>query len=83
MQILLRSFGNLRRIIGSELHLEMCEGSLLRDLLLSLPGHERLLDGLKIRDDVYVLVNGRSVTDINTALKDGDEIAIVPAIIGG
>ncbi|MDH7597338.1 MAG: MoaD/ThiS family protein [Methanothrix sp.] len=83
MRIRLRSFGTLRRDLGGDLILEMGEGSLLRDALLSLRGHERLLDGLRIKDDVYVLVNGRSVSDINTALRDGDEIAIVPAIIGG
>ncbi|MCX8207333.1 MAG: MoaD/ThiS family protein [Methanothrix sp.] len=79
----MRSFGSLRRDLGRDLMLEIDEGSLLRDALLSLPRHERLLDGLKIRDDVYVLVNGRSVSDISTPLKDGDEISIVPAIIGG
>lgn len=83
MRIRLRSFGSLRRHLGSDLLLEIDEGSLLKDVLLSLPEHAHLLDGLKIRDDIYVLVNGRSVSDINTALSDGDEIAIVPAIIGG
>lgn len=83
MRIRLRSFGSLRRYLGRDLIIEIDEGSLLRDVLLSLPEHERLLDGLKIRDDIYVLVNGRSVSDINTALNDGDEISIVPAIIGG
>ncbi|HOK59070.1 MAG TPA: MoaD/ThiS family protein [Methanothrix sp.] len=83
MRIRLRSFGTLRRDLGGDLILEMDEGSLLRDALLSLRRHERLVDGLRIKDDVYVLVNGRSVSDINTALRDGDEIAIVPAIIGG
>lgn len=83
MRIRLRAFGTLRRHIGSDLLLEIGDGSLLRDALLSLPGHDRLLDGPKIRDDVYILVNGRSMSDINTPLNDGDEIAIVPAIIGG
>lgn len=83
MRIRLRVFGSLRRHFGSDLLLEVNDGSMLRDALLSLPEHERLLDGLKIRDDVYILVNGRSVSDINAALNEGDEISIVPAIIGG
>lgn len=83
MRIRLRSFGTLRRDLGSDLLLEVGEGSLLKDALLSIPGHDRLLDGLRIRDDVYILLNGKSVSDIDVALNDGDEISIVPAIIGG
>ncbi len=83
MKIRLRSFGTLRRDFGKEAQLEIGEGSSLRDLISSLPKHERLLDGQKVKDDVYLLLNGRNVDRLDLALKDGDEISLVPAIIGG
>lgn len=83
MRIRLRSFGSLRRHFSKDAWIEIERGAKLKDILLSQPEHDRLLDGLKIRDAVYILLNGRSVSDIDVALKDGDEISIVPAMIGG
>ncbi len=83
MNIRLKSFGTLRRDFGKETQAEIVEGSSLRDLITSLPKHELLVDGLKVKDDVYILLNGRSVDRLDITLKDGDEISLVPAIIGG
>ncbi len=40
----------------------------------------------KIRDHLQVLVNGKSVSlleELNTRLKEGDQVAIVPPVGGG
>ena len=52
------------------------------------PGmRERLLDdGGELRRFVNIYVNGEDVRFLNgltTALKDGDEVSIVPAVAGG
>ncbi len=47
---------------------------------------ERLYDGPEIRHYINVYINGeemRSLKGVATPLKDGDEIAFVPAIAGG
>ncbi len=53
----------------------------------SYPGFtERLCDGTGIKHYINVYINGeemRSLQGVETPLKDGDEIAFVPAIAGG
>ena len=50
-------------------------------------GGERLLDdGGELRRFVNIYVNGEDVRfldGLTTALKDGDEVSIVPAVAGG
>lgn len=58
------------------------------DLEASYPGmRERLLDETgEIRRFVNIFVNGddvRFLAGLQTALKDGDEVSIVPAVAGG
>ncbi len=58
------------------------------DLEQNHPGiKERIMDeGGKVRRFVNVYVNGddiRFLKNVDTALKDGDNISIVPAIAGG
>ena len=58
------------------------------DLERSHPGiKERIMDDTgKVRRFVNVYVNGddiRFLNNVDTALKDGDNISIVPAIAGG
>ena len=62
--------------------------SLVEDLERKFPGiKERICDdGGKIRRFVNVYVNGddiRFLQNMETALKEGDNISIVPAIAGG
>ena len=62
--------------------------SLVEDLDRNFPGiKERICDdGGKIRRFVNVYVNGddiRFLQNMETALKEGDNISIVPAIAGG
>jgi MoaD family protein len=47
---------------------------------------ERILDGAKVRQFVNVFVNDediRYLDSTDTQVKDGDEIAIIPAVAGG
>ena len=63
-------------------------GAAIADLETRYPGiQERLLDDNgEVRRFVNVYVNEddiRFLNDQNTALKDGDEVSIIPAIAGG
>jgi molybdopterin synthase sulfur carrier subunit len=63
-------------------------GAIIDDLERHHPGlRERLCDdGGKVRRFVNVYVNGddiRFLSSLETPVKDGDEISIVPAIAGG
>ena len=62
--------------------------AMLEDLEQKHPGiRERIMDESgKVRRFVNVYVNGddiRFLQNVDTALKDGDSISIVPAIAGG
>lgn len=81
----------LRRLTNGQAVVEE-SGNSLRDLInnldTSFPGiRERICDesGL-IRQFVNIFVNEediRFLDHLNTAVKDGDEVSIVPAIAGG
>ncbi len=81
----------LRRLTGGKGEVE-AEGRNLKDLIDSLDAEyggfkDALCDGSgKVRGYVNLYVNNedfRSLEDIQTPLKEGDEVAIVPAIAGG
>ena len=63
-------------------------GSIVEDLERKFPGiKDRLCDEQgRVRRFVNIYVNGddiRFLSSLDTTLKDGDEVAIVPAIAGG
>lgn len=63
-------------------------GAVVQDLESKHPGiRERLCDEAgKVRRFVNIYVNGddiRFLSSLETAVKDGDEVSIVPAIAGG
>ena len=63
-------------------------GSVMEDLERKHPGiKERLCDEQgRVRRFVNIYVNGddiRFLSSLDTAVKDGDEVSIVPAIAGG
>jgi molybdopterin synthase sulfur carrier subunit len=62
-------------------------GECIDKLDTSYPGlKERLMDDGELRRFVNVYVNGEDVRfldGLGTALKDGDEVSIVPAVAGG
>ena len=66
-------------------------GSTLDELLNNLDAahgglRERLVDGEKLRRFVNVYLNDediRYLDNMDTAVKDGDELSIIPAVAGG
>ena len=80
------------RLLTGERETVSSTGATVRDLVESLeasfPGmRERLCDeGGELRRFVNVYVNGEDVrflAGLQSALKEGDEISIVPAVAGG
>lgn len=80
------------RTLTNDQDLVSAQGETLSDVVQALEGsfpgmRERILDdGGEIRRFVNVYVNGEDVrflSGLTTALKDGDEVSIVPAVAGG
>ena len=91
MAVKLRIPTPLRRLAGNASELSV-EGSTVSEVLDSLerdhPGfHERLFDERgEIRRFVNIYVGGediRFLKGVDTPLKDGEEVSIVPAVAGG
>ena len=88
-----RFFTRLREITGkSEEPVELCSGSTVRRALEALSAkHGREFDEYVLTDEpggfqLQFLVNGRSVAQmqgLETELRDGDTLAIVPPVGGG
>jgi len=88
-----RVFGTLRPLVGGkELDVVVDAGDTVREVLKDVAAEypalgERLLDdGGEVQKWVHVLVNGRSVQfleGLETAVRDGDLMALFPAIRGG
>lgn len=91
MAIRVRLSTPLRRLVDGASEVEGRGGSvrsLIEDLDRRFPGFgARVLDdGGGIREFVLVYVNQRDVRTLGgpeTALRDGDEVAILPAMAGG
>ena len=80
----------LHKITGGKAEVECCAKNiceLIEDLERSYPGmRERLSEDGKIRKFINIYVNDEDIRFAGkeeTALKDGDNISIVPAIAGG
>lgn len=80
----------LRSLTGGEEQVQV-SGDTLRDVIASLEGkhpgiRDRLLDDKGVRRFVNIYVGDEDVRfldGLETKLKSGDEISIVPAIAGG
>jgi molybdopterin synthase sulfur carrier subunit len=91
MSVLVRIPTPLQKLVGDKAEVQ-AEGSTLREVVASLASHNeeiktRLLDDSgELRRFVNVYVNEEDVRflqKLDTPLKDGDEVSIVPAIAGG
>lgn len=85
----IKLFGGLRRFTDRREH--PVAGNTIRDALAhlceqNLPLRNAILEGETLRPHVRVMVNGRDselAQGLDTAVKQGDEIAIFPPIAGG
>ena len=91
MSVLVRIPTPLQKLVGDKAEVQ-AEGSTLREVVESLAAQNadfknRLLDDSgELRRFVNVYVNEEDVRflqKLDTPLKDGDEVSIVPAIAGG
>jgi len=92
MIIKLKTFARFRDLLGEDLNINLERGGTISDLLIALIPFSIDLQGQifdqpnEIREDVNIVVNGQhieSLEGLNTGLKDGDEVNIFPAVIGG
>ncbi|MEM2910739.1 MAG: ubiquitin-like small modifier protein 1 [Nitrososphaerota archaeon] len=94
MKITVKVFGPVREFMGTgqtEVILEDgCDLDALLKALIKKYGSDLksrvLLNDAELLPYVKVLINGKNVRTLNglkTELKEGDEVAIVPAIVGG
>ena len=91
MRVKVRPFAGFRNILGKEINVDLIEGTEIKDLLQLLCNkHEglktMLFDEEGLKEDVNILVNGKNIAslkEIRTELRDGDEVVLFPAAIGG
>lgn len=90
MPVKVRIPSPLRPLTGGRAEVEVeakTVGELVDALEAQFPGmKERLTEGGRIRRSVNVFVNGEDIRFLQgeeTALKDGDEVSIIPAVAGG
>ena len=90
MSVKVRIPGPLQRLTHGMTEVEGASGriiDLVHDLDNRFPGiGERISDGARIRRFVNIYVNEDDIRSLDaeaTTVKDGDEVAIVPAIAGG
>lgn len=81
MQITVRLFAGQRDIVGAaELQVELAEGATVGRLWEQLITDYPRLDGFRRR--VLYAVN-QDYSDLDTELRDGDEVAFIPPVSGG
>jgi molybdopterin synthase sulfur carrier subunit len=89
-----RVFGTLRIVVGDQKYVEVrvADGASARELLdqliLAYPGLKKkvLRQGGELQGGVGIFVNGRSVRfldGLDTAIHEGDEVALFPPVGGG
>jgi len=92
MRIFLRSIGDLRDYFGREpQEIELNEIATLRDLLVviderwskTLPPYLWDAPNKRFRGPVFFLINKEVAQDLNTPLRDGLQIDLMRALVGG
>ncbi|RJS91538.1 MoaD/ThiS family protein [Candidatus Bathyarchaeota archaeon] len=92
MRVKVRAFGRLMDLLGSELEVDLKPNAKVRDLLAKLKEKIRILDESALtryeRDEpeLTILLNGRNIRalkNLQTPLKDGDTVVLLPPVIGG
>lgn len=91
MKVKVRAFGDLIRVIGNEITVDLKDNATIKDLILKL--EERAESTRKgyigsykaTGPDLVVLINGRNASTIRGEmyLKNGDVVVLLPPFIGG
>ncbi len=95
MKITIRFLGAVQEATGSDyLNIELFSGKVLKDLINKLDSmygsdfREKVLDSKaeNINRTVTILLNGKNILaqdGLNTEIRDGDIVVILPAAVGG
>ena len=92
MKVHVKAFATFREVMDSQFDMDFPKGSTIRTLLAELTGRYGGLGELMfstpdtLRDFVNILKNGRNIhflCGLDTALNDGDVIALFPPVAGG
>ena len=92
MRVKVRAFGRLMPLLGSELEVDLKPNAKVKDLLDKLKEKSLILDERALtryeRDEpeLTILLNGRNIytlKKLQTPLKDGDIVVLLPPVIGG
>ncbi len=90
--ITVKSFATLREVMDAQVRMDFAEGATIRSLLTELTrryaGLDKRIfeDSQTLREYVNILKNGRNIhflAGLETALDDGDIIALFPPVAGG
>ncbi|MHC1601411.1 MAG: ubiquitin-like small modifier protein 1 [Candidatus Nezhaarchaeales archaeon] len=93
MKIKVKFFALIREIAGAkELEIEVKESMRVIDLLeelanmLSEKFRDYVFEGNEVSKSLIILVNGKGISEmkgLETELRDGDEVALLPPVSGG
>lgn len=93
MKVKVKFFALVRELAGTkELEIEGREGMRINDLLKELANilpekfRDYIFEGNEVSRSLIILVNGKGISEMNgleTELKDGDEVALLPPVSGG
>lgn len=92
MKVHVRAFANFREILGRDLSVDVKDSSTIGDLLESLCSSRQQLrpaifdESGQVREYVIIMKNRKDVSalqGLETALEEGDEVAILPPVAGG
>lgn len=92
MKVHVRAFANFREILGRDLSVDVKDSSTIGDLLESLCSSRQQLrpaifdESGQVREYIIIMKNRKDVSalqGLETALEEGDEVAILPPVAGG
>jgi MoaD family protein len=92
MRVKVRVLGRLMDLLGAELDVELDPDAKIKDLIAKLKEKSPLLDEKALtryeRDEpeLIILLNGRNIhtlEKLQTPLKDGDTVVLLPPVVGG
>lgn len=92
MTVRVKAFGQMKRHLGERSReVELADGARLFDLMLYMEKHWRrqipefLWDETKhgFRGPVVIMIDRQAVTDLRTALSEGQEVELHKVLVGG